>query len=302
MDPPKLVPDNIEIEVLGDARLLDEFVFPRVRYLKRLYLENGNAYLSLCAASHLQSVLRQVPSAQESFNYAMLLSFMAKMLIALGSDRNRLEEAAGLVDEAEEIVHRVGTMSDELIQSLASLSLYRTVIQKALGNFDDAILNLRRARGELATRFAAHPIELTMLDRQEVIMLGYDSAYRHLIERASDYANELPVEYYSTIKRVFEYTLNKGDINSATTIAGEFKRAFRRVASRMPPLSHVSFAKNMGQFYLLSRKRERAQDVLDAALDNAVRLHLFGQQRQISWLIDDIGNSRGRGLITFRVP
>ncbi|MEJ0011271.1 MAG: hypothetical protein WDM94_01330 [Bauldia sp.] len=297
-----LLSDQADISrVANDASSIDVYLFRRLRYLEARYLESGRPQLLLWAAESFYKDLRQIPACRSSFQYAMLLAFMTRMLVSQGGNIPALEQAETYAEEATDILNRHGIVSQEVIALHASLALHLGVIRKALGRFDDSILGMRAARKTLSAGLGAEEVELVMLRRQEVIMQQEVLGHRMLIEEAGAYASSRPMEYFSTIKRVFEFAMNKRMHSDARQIFPVFRSAFGAVARRLPALSHVSFAKNVGQFLSVRGESAKAMLILDQATSHARALGLIGQERQLQVLRDDVISGKKRGLPTFRV-
>jgi hypothetical protein len=226
---------------------------------------------------------------------------MAEMLLAEGRNASSLERALDHITLALDVLRRVPIWSDETMRAHVSYALHQGVIRKALGRFDESIGGMRKARRLLATRFDVPTIELVMLERQETIMQQERAAFARMAQHATTYARHRPAEYYGTVKRVFEFALNHGLGDDARGIYSEFRRAFRVVQRRVPPLSHVSFCKNVGHFFLCDGQEQRGVNALEAALGEARRLNLRGQERQISALISSCAAVPQPVLQTFRV-
>lgn len=124
--------------------------------------------------------------------------------------------------------------------------------------------------------------------------------FRQLGDAAVTYARARPMEYFGSVKRVFEFAMNTGRMDEARQILPEFRRSFSAVRRKLPALSHVSFAKNIGHFYLANGKGQAGLGVLRSSLQASEALNLHGQRRQILDLMN-AGGSVSQAMPTFRV-
>jgi tetratricopeptide (TPR) repeat protein len=222
------------------------------------------------------------------------------MLIAQGRDILTLTTALDTVEKALSILDKVPVRDEEIAKAYVEFTLYRAIALKALGEFDEALGEVRSTAQRLRFQQEMSYLELIMLHRQEVMMLQDAKQYQKLAENSQQYANAKPVEYYGTIKRVFEFAMNR-DLPDAAKIFPEFRRSYGAARQKLPLLSHVSFTKNVGQFLGQHGRPAAALKVLDAAKSAADRLNRYGQKRQIDALMDDVRQNTKNGLKTFSV-
>ncbi|HYD16301.1 MAG TPA: hypothetical protein VEA77_07870, partial [Hyphomicrobium sp.] len=284
----------------GDPRVIDSILFKYVRYLRGSYRSLGDPVLVYLAAARLESQVRIYHGATSSFQYTKLLALMAEMLVEEGRDEGRLSLALEHIEAAIETLNRVPVMSEEVLGTYVSCYLYRSVIQKALGNYDVSISGLVSSRRTLVSKMEMSNIDLIMLERQEVIMLQDMRLYRRLAENAASYAVLRPMEYYGTVKRIFEFCVTSGKLEDADKMLPEFKRAFDVISNRLPPISKIAFYRDIGLFLMCCGKTKSAESILRPALQRARSLNLHGQQRQITGIIGG-GPSTSVSLPTFRV-
>lgn len=292
----------LEALAAGGTRAIDTFLMPEIRWLKEEYRQTGNPRLIYLAGSSYIHLLEPLPSTRSSFQYARLQSLLGDMLIAQGDSSETLYVAVQHIETALETMARVGTISEETLREHIRCALLLGVARKALGEFDESLLIMRKLSKVFLDIASATEIDLTPLRRQEIMMHQTTDGHRQLAEEAVRYRTLRPLEYYRSIKRVFEFVMNKGGASEAEQIYPEFRRAFANVSNRADCLDHVSFAKNVGQFLITQGQFKAATVVLNRSLEESRRLNLYGQVRQIETLVQELesGNSRGK-LITFIV-
>jgi hypothetical protein len=294
--------DDAELDRLSSSRSagIDAFLLPRLAYLKRVYEKHGDPKIAFMAAEPLCGKLGSLPGATQSFQFSRLLAFLGEMLLAEGKDAANLERAKIYVQRAIEIILRVDVLSVEIIGSYVNYTLHYGVILKALGDPDLAVKHMRVIRQFVTARLGFSDLEVLMLDRQEVLIQQDTILFSRMAEYAKTYVQTRPADYFGTVKRVFEFSINGGRIADARTLLPEYKRAFRAAKMKLNQLSQLSFAKNVAHFMLHERRTEESLAILRAALASARELNLKGQQRQVEALIAD-ADSLTTGLSTFRV-
>jgi hypothetical protein len=133
--------------------------------------------------------------------------------------------------------------------------------------------------------FSATIVDQIPLLRQEAIMRQQADTFLSLAQTAGTYAAVRPCEYYSTLKRYFEYLLNHRKLALAKQVEPELRRAYRNAVARLPVVSTVSFLKNFGHYFLLQGEQRLGRAVLTNAFMAAAQLGLNGQRRQLVALL-----------------
>lgn len=292
----------LEALAAGGTRAIDIFLMPEIRWLKEEYRQTGNPRLIYLAGSSYIHLLKPLPSTRFSFQYARLQSLLGDMLIAQGDSPETLYVAVQHIETALETMDRVGTVNEETLREHVWSVLLLGVARKALGEFDESLSIMRKLSKVFIDIASATEIDLIPLRRQEIIMHQTIAGHRQLAEEAVRYRTLRPLEYYRSLKRVFEYVMNKGGVSETEQIYPEFRRAFANVSNRIDCLSHISFAKNVGQFLITRGQPETAAIVLNRSLEESRRLNLYGQVRQIETLMQELDSGTSRGtLVTFTV-
>lgn len=292
---------QVDVPDRATPRHVDEFLLPNVAHLRSAYRRTGDPRLTRLAATGLVAEVLAAPAALASFQTARLFALIAETHMDEGRDVSGLEDGLVALSRAKEILGRVDHVSDEVYKARITYALHEGVLKKALGHYDDSISGMRQEKDWLLSRKGVSPVEVVMLDRQEILMQQEASGFRGLLDAAPGYATVKPIEYYATVRRVFEFCLNKQLMANARQLFPEFRRAFRSVAAQLPMLSHVSFAKNVGQFALLIGRVPEAERILSRALHWSKVLHLHGQERQITSLLENLRDGKPHILLPFLV-
>lgn len=293
---------RLEQMAAGGSLEIDAFLLPEIRQLKSEYLKIGNPYLLYLAYRSLSGLVSTFIGSRASIQYARLQLMMAEMLLAQGKDSPSLNLAIFYSELAIETLKNVESISDNLIQTMAYSALMLGVAKKALGHYDDSLKNMRSIATYLTRKRSASKLDLIPLSRQEIIMQQTDKGHVQLLGDAIQYKMFKPCEYYSSLKRVFEYLLNKGRVNEAGQLFPELKRAFLFIKHQLAPISVISYLKNVGQYSLVIGDSGAASKLYETALSEARRLNLYGQVRQLTQLIQELKTGRSQSnLVTFKV-
>lgn len=280
---------------------LDEFLNPIVNKIRSDYKKMGNPIDVLELTSKLFQLLEDIPNKFLSLEFAKLKSIESQMLLSIGGSKDILLESFESVNVAIDIFLSSNKISVENNKELIKNTLISAVILKALGEYDLS-LNLMRDNAKiLLEKRGASKIDLIMLKRQEVMMTQSLTHHKNLLEEANHYKNLNPIEYYSTLKRVLEFSMNYDMYNVAGKIIPELKRSFDVVRNELPQLSHVSFIKNLGQYYLSTNEKVFGEKLILIALSHAEKLNLKGQYKQIKAILNDYELGNKIKLNTFKL-
>lgn len=285
----------------GGPDVLDRFLLPMVDSLKKAYSQTGNPSAIIAAALGLvRGPFIEGRAHRGSLQLARLRHFVAELYLATGPRGGlaAVDHAQGAVDE----LGHIGRVTVGTRKLLVDSSLTWAVGQKMTGATDESHRTLRESTERALHGFAGSFVDVVPLVRQELMMRQTFVAHEALASQAPGYADVRPQEYYRTVKRIFEYLLNQDRLSQAERLLPEFRRAFRVVAPRSSPISHVSFQKNIGQYYARSGFTREAAGVLLRTYTSALTLGLGGQAAQVKALMEGLheGGSELR-LITANV-
>ena len=294
--------DTLQQLADGGVRALDAFLTRERAWLRAEYRRTGNPRLIALAGLSVLRAVKDFPSCRLSLGYARLCSLVASMLIASASSIADIRQASEQLDKALSVISELDLSKSSPREAYVGAVLLAGVARKAVGQFDEAISFLRRSKAQLLRAGSTSVVEMVPLVRQEVIMQQDDAGHRMLASQALLYRNTHPLEYYGSVKRVFEYVLNRGRLREAEQLYPEMRRSYLRVSRRVDPVGQVSFLKNIGQLEIERGNVERASRILGRAHIHAQQTMLWGQARQIQYMLDRIVNAiQGGRLITFRI-
>lgn len=286
----------------GGPREIDSFLLREIHLLQNEYMRIGNPRLIYLAGSSIADVVKPLRGCTSSFQFSRLQAFLAEMLLAQGQDAHSLRAALHHMEVAFDTVNRVHAISEDIIRANVSYALLTGVINKALGKLEESLSGMRSTAWHLAWEKSATELDLIPLRRQEIMMYQSVAGHRKLAEEAVRYINLQPRQYYQSLKRVFEFLLNTGRIREADQIYAEFKRAFTTISRQSPPISHVSFLKNIGQYLVAKGDAPAASSILKRTLQEANQRNLQGQVRQVKSLTNELeAGSNQATLVTFTV-
>jgi hypothetical protein len=283
----------------GPPELYEEVVRREVERLTALYHRGTPPLLvAQAAATVYRGVcdLRRNPSVER----ARLRGLIGRMLVAAGADRGSLAMAEDHLVGAKEELERTADWTRETVGAYVDLALNHAVSLKARGQSSAGITVLRSTVGDRALRRYTVEPDLMPLIRQDVMMDRSVRAHETLAEKAVEHKDANDLDYYRSVKRLFEFALNRRDVRSADRLYDELTRAYRRVAFDTPPIARVSFVKNCGQYRALARDRDGALALLAIARSAAEQNELAGQTRQIDRLAEAVQLGEPPFLETFK--
>ena len=219
------------------------------------------------------------------------------MLVAGGGTAETMVEAEEHIVAAIEELCSAGDWTRETMKLLAELVLNHAVTLKARRRMGEAVDVLRTAMTDHALApYWAFGDRLPLM-RQDVIMAGGLAPHRWLAEQHDAMRAAGPLEHYRTVKRLFEFAMNKGNGAASQKLVKASIATFAPVAWEVPPLARISLLKNIGQHEALAGRADRARRYLMLARLAAEEQGLYGQLRQIDGLMDMV-DAGERPLLT----
>lgn len=301
------VPIIIDQKVLermskGGSQEIDIFLMREIYWLRKFYIQTGHPRIIYFAGSKLADIVAPIPGCNCSFQFSQLQALLAEMILAQGQDANSLHVAVNHLEFAFEILNRVQVMSSDVLRAHINNALLLGIARKAFGEMDDSFNGIQKTVQYLKWEKSATELDLIPLHRQETIMRQTVDGHKQLADNAVKYIVHNPQEYYRSVKRVFEFLLNKGRLKEAELYYKEFNRAFAAIAHQAPAISQISFLKNVGQFFMAKGKAKDAASIFKRVLFAASNLSLQGQARQVKLLLQELeaGNKQAE-LITFKI-
>jgi hypothetical protein len=267
--------------------------------LELSFHRSGDARNALRRSAEARSLLEGVADDSSSA-FARLLNFEARMALAAG-DKEAVDRSRPNLHVARSILERQRFDTVETIRLYVDTVLNESVSLKAVGAFDESLILLRDAQNDAVLRRVRSELDIMPLYRQEVMMIGTRIAHQNLAQKASPHRSQDALDYFGSVKRVFEYALNRGDIRSAKRLFAVLVSCFEIVRSQLTPLARVSFLKNGGQLAASLGEQRVAERRLEVASHHAARLGLRGQEAQILLMLEAVRGGDRPQLPTFRL-
>ncbi len=298
-----MVLDNTIINYLNDCTLseFNNALAPIVKKIKIEYKQGANPNIILSYCLKLTNELNSNSKYYNSIEIAKVLSIQSQMLLAIGASRELLSQALTFINETIDICYRINEFNLEINKELVKGTLILAVILKALGNYDESFKEINKNSSLLLNKRGIAKLELIPLQRQEIMMTQSDVGHKKLLSEVSIYKDLEPVEYYSTLKRVFEFSMNKNMYEVAGKLIPSLKESFHNVRNKLPILSHVSFVKNIAMYYLTTKESEYGVALLEALLLKANDMSMIGQVNQIESLLQQYRDGGAINLKTFKL-
>ena len=285
----------------SSQKQIDDYIGSKLDAIRANYRATGDAETSLLAAESLIKDFDGVPAAKGSVQLAKALTFVCDLRLSNASSIADLEVVKSNAEKGIEILYSSDNKSPMVVQSLASANLYLAVALKAGNRKDDAFDTIKRAKSEMRRFFDTNYIEEVLLTRQEILMQEEESGFSKLLDLVPDYIDKVPHEAYASIKRVFEFALNRNQASLAGNLLPALNETFRISSSRLGPLAKISYQKNLGHYYLCVGELNSAERILDVALRQAIALGYHGQAKQISALLEKVRDGGVGSLGTFKI-
>ncbi len=297
---PILVPADVQEEWDGDQRQYELFLAREHVELLRAHRSGVNTSTILLAVESVLAATASIRHASRSFERARLTSFASKLYIERGTATD-VQRSLELAADAINIFERSPVVAPATVDDVSEAALYAVVALKALGEVDESIFLGRSFVEDIVHSRIGNRFDVMPLIRQEQMMQQTKSSHERMAAEAPEYRNAKTREYYRTLKRLFEWSLNHGRRREAEALLPELRRAYRVILPRSEPIVRVSFMKNMGQYELAWGNRADARRILSAALVVARQFGMKGQERQILALIDQMDGGVRGALPTFSV-
>ncbi len=284
----------------GDAEAIDGLYLNEIVHMRLHYVRFGDPRIVYGYGSGLSRITERVPAG--NLYISLYEAFLAELLLARGTDLLIIEAAERHIDLAERHVRSARADPHVRARILSKTLLLRSVALKARGRTDEAGSVLRAVSSEPWWRRNADPGDIVAIARQRVMMSQSLSAHLELLRHAREYENARPLEYFRTLKRVFEFVVNSKLDSATTALLPHLLDAYSRISSVAPPLSRVSLLKNLAQAEALLGNDRTALARLTLALEVSQSLGFDSQVRQISMLLQRAKDGDvGGALETFRV-
>lgn len=283
----------------GDRQFTERLFAVELLRVRRFYVAFGDPRMAYLAGRDLAEIGVTFPAS--STVIALYESMLAEYLIATGSSPAILLDAEAHLVRAQSHAERAPASDETRVRALSKVMLLRAVVEKALGRHDASLRLIHDHRSTVWWRDHSSTPTSIALDRQWVMMTGDLEEHMALLAAARSYAEDRPLEYFRTVKRVLEFTTNLGLVESSAELKGEAIRAFSEVASISAPISRLSFLKNLAQAEGLEGNVQVARDYADAAMVSARSLGLSGQLRQLTDIREGLNAGEVRGALhTFK--
>ena len=274
---------------------------PIVKKIKLEYRQGTNPDIILTYCINITNELESNIKYYNSFEIAKLLSIQSQMLLAIGASKELLDQALNYINESIEICYKINEFTLDINKELVKSTLILAVVLKALGDYDAAFKTISENSSILLNKRGISKLELIPLQRQEIMMTQSDAGHKKLLSEVINYKDLAPVEYYSTLKRVFEFSMNKNMYDVAEKLIPLLKDSFKLIKNELPILSHISFLKNIAMYYLTTNEFEYGVSLLEALLIKSSDLSMIGQVNQIKALLEQHKDGKRIDLMTYKL-
>lgn len=294
---PLISGEQLNLFRAGNRDAIQKFYIQEYRIAKAIYHQLGNPLFAIKYGSHACNIVHEITIYEISI--ANFASYMAELIIAAGVINPDVER---LLEISEAHARKSPCSNDIRIKVLANVFLLKSISEKAQKKQDEAYLTLEQAETDPWISQKDVSLIMTPVYRQKMMMEQTIVSHQKLLARAAVLKYSNPLEYYRTLKRVFEFIVNSGEEAMSRSLMPELQVAFSAIQNQVPKITAISLLKNFGQANALFGNSELAIRQLDIAAREAQRYELKGQVVQINRLLQAVtdGNVVGK-LSTFRV-
>lgn len=294
---PLISEEQLDLFRSGNRSAIRKFYIQEFHVAKTIYHQLGNPCFAIKYGSHACNLVHEITIHEISI--ANFTSYIVELIIAAGIINSNVDH---LLEISEAHARRSPCSDDLRIKVLANIFLLKSISEKARKQQSEAYLTLEQA--EQDPWIAQNDISLIMTPvyRQKMMMEQTITSHQKLLARALVLKQSNPLEYYRTLKRVFEFIVNSGEQAMSRLLMPELQIAFSAIQNQVPKITAISLLKNFGQANALLGNSDLAKRQLNIAVCEAQAYGLKGQVVQINRLLQAVtdGNVIGK-LSTFRV-
>jgi hypothetical protein len=258
---------------------IDDLVRVKLGCLRMQYRLFGNPILIYNAGQSLAMLVKQ-RWKKPGEPFGQLLLFLGELLINSGIDAPTVGHAQQHLETALPILAQRRASRGQSLGDYLRACWLRAVAIKMQGGFDEALRSVNDALTDKTVSKLATIRETIPLERQKVIMEQTAKAHTTLEATLPGYERDA-VEQYRSLKRLFEFSLNTRNALSVERLYEKTRTAFRKALPHLDQISRISYYKNLYQYHRTMRNGRIAGGIFSFVTQEAVRLDLWGQHRQI---------------------
>lgn len=288
---PQAVSEMASLELDALHLRLAELVAPVLEHYRR----HGKTVALLPVVSSFNSATTPL-RPRGSFALAQALGLEASLWLASG-----IGGAAGPAHAAAQAAiscaQAAGDVDDEVRDRfLAEQFLNAAVAIKAVGEIETSI----EACAEASKYLDSVQVSIPLL-RQWALMEQDRSLMDRILDLSLSEKGVSPKERYRSIKRAFEFSLNRRDRAASEPLLRQTLTEFAKAGNELDYISLVSLWKNIGQYVALQGDAVRALRILAATHQLAEEAGFSGQTRQIQGLVLKINDGQAPQLDSYRL-
>jgi len=146
---------------------------------------------------------------------AVFTAYLAELFLAQGNANDVVND---LLNISEQNASKAPCDSELRINVLADIYLFRSINAKAQRNTSEAWYLLDEVQKSRWVKKYGNEGLFVPLTRQKVMMTQSLQQHLILLGNASNYREQNPIEYFGSIKRVFEFMTNQGHPKSVQVL------------------------------------------------------------------------------------
>jgi hypothetical protein len=268
-------------------RALDAMLFEQIHALVKRYKKVGDP-LSIYYSGRQLAIQFDPLRGRRLYQVGCLHSLLGELLITANLGLLSIRQAEAHLQLALTILDGTNSANAELSRMLLKTFWLKAITQKMQQQYTAAYETLRQGLEERYLQQTTTFVERIPLLRQIVLMEQNDTSYRLLSESLGPLSSN-PVEYFHSVRRLFEFYLNHRELGAADRYYREVLNAFGRARYSLQAVHVYSFYKNLYQYFHLIGQYPIASELLKRTLCGTTQLNLHGQRAQLIRLAQNFG-------------
>jgi hypothetical protein len=272
---------DFDYEKLMNARPLEVevYLYEKISFFKKQYKLFGNPMLVYNTAIVLANKVAHFLD-QNLYQLGRLHAFLGYLLINANPNLVTIKISRAHLEKAINIINNTNTFSEEVFRSYMYINWLLAVAIKIEGQFDEAYdLIVRCIEDKHVKRFGATMTTIPLI-RQKAIMEQTARSHQSLARTVDSYKSD-PVEYFHSVRRLFEYSLNSQDRNLLDYLYKLANFSFQKARPYIDVVYTYSYYKNVYHYLRLKGEVQRAEVIYTLIVEKTELLQLYGQRKQI---------------------
>jgi hypothetical protein len=262
----------------------------QIQELKLQYHRSGNPPIVYERGNQLANLFRGVPDYR-LYQLGCLHQFLGYLLITANRNLASIQLAEAHIRLALSIFDAHAVTTTDVLADLTRGHWLLGICLKMQSKHDESVDILSRSLSDPYLRRMGSPGHRIPLIRQLVIMAQAHQSFQRLSGTLRSQMTS-PVEYFHSVRRLFEFSLNSHDLRAARVFFDECSSAFAKAKPLLESVHIAAYYKSVFHFFRMSNQDILADMVLKNTVRTTNRLGLHGQKRQLLSLAEQFHSKR----------